>query len=272
MYKIIAFDLDCTLLDSDKNIPEENMRALYYAADKGVEIVPATGRIPMSIPQPLLDLPFLHYGIGANGACLFDYRAQQVIDRQEIPVELALRLIDHAHELGVPYDCYMDNCGYVSECYYGHAREFIMEPRIADLFYSNRKPVPCLEEFLVERNTPLQKLQFYFSDMDMRAYELRHLPEVFPELAVTSSVPGNIEFNLASANKGDGLKNLCRILDIPLEDSIAFGDDLNDITMIKKAGMGVAMANAKPEVLAAADMVTLTNNEAGVGHAIFKLI
>lgn len=272
MYRMIVFDLDGTLLDRDKNIPEANLRALYRAAEKGIEIVPATGRICPSIPQALLELPFLHYGIGVNGGCIYDYRTNTILDRQEIPLDLVFPLIDHAHELGVAYDCYQDNCGYASREHYENAGNFILDPGIVKLFYSNRKPVDCLEDFLRQRNLPIQKLQFYFLDMDQRAYELQHLPEQYPELSITTSIPGNIEFNLASANKGDALRRLCSLLHIAPEETIAFGDDINDISMLQTAGMGVAMANAKPEVKAVANMITISNNEGGVAYALDRLI
>ena len=97
-------------------------------------------------------------------------------------------------------------------------------------------------------------------------------PELFPELAVTSSVRNNIELNLASANKGAALEALCRHLGVAMEETVAFGDGTNDLTMLRAAGLGVAMANAAPEVKAAADRVTDDNEHAGVAKVINEFL
>ena len=108
--------------------------------------------------------------------------------------------------------------------------------------------------------------------MEERARQLRLLPELFPELAVTSSVRNNIELNLASANKGAALEALCRHLGVAMEETVAFGDGTNDLTMLRAAGLGVAMGNAAPELKAAADMVTDDNEQAGVARVINEIL
>ena len=89
---------------------------------------------------------------------------------------------------------------------------------------------------------------------------------------MTTSIPTNIEINSMGANKGAALRGLCAYLGIDPADTAAFGDGSNDIPMLREAGVGVAMANAEPEVKAAADVVTDSNNDAGVAKMIRKLI
>ncbi|MBQ9389489.1 MAG: HAD-IIB family hydrolase, partial [Synergistaceae bacterium] len=102
----------------------------------------------------------------------------------------------------------------------------------------------------------------------LRENLLRSLPYVFPNVLFTSSVPNNIEINDTRANKGDGLKFLTEYLGLPIESTLAFGDGLNDISMIKAAGIGAAMANAVAEVKEAADYVTLDCNNDGVAEGV----
>ena len=90
----------------------------------------------------------------------------------------------------------------------------------------------------------------------------------FPEIAVTSTTWNNLELNIASANKGVALARLAAHLGLSSANCIAFGDGGNDLTMIEAAGVGVAMANAAPEVLAAADYVSCSNDEDGVAKAL----
>ncbi|MBQ3760312.1 MAG: HAD hydrolase family protein, partial [Synergistaceae bacterium] len=114
----------------------------------------------------------------------------------------------------------------------------------------------------------VQKMQIYTLDKALRENLLKSLPHVFPKLLFTSSVPNNIEINDTKANKGGGLKFLAEYLGIPMSETLAFGDGLNDITMIEAAGIGVAMENAVDEVKAAADYVTLDCNNDGVAEGI----
>ena len=99
-YKIIAFDLDGTLLNDVKEIPEENLRMLHRAAECGVQLVPATGRIYPGLPEQLRALPFVRYCICVNGAQVYDAWEKKVICRAEIPAARAIELAEFMDEIG----------------------------------------------------------------------------------------------------------------------------------------------------------------------------
>lgn len=271
-YRLIAFDLDGTLLDGKKNIPPENMAALKAAAESGMIIVPATGRIYAGLPEPLKALPFLRWCITVNGAYVYDALEDKAVYRADIPYDLTLRVIDDMEENHLFYDCYKDNWGYMDRRFYERAMEFMPDKGILDLLVRLRTPVESLREYIRQSGTGVQKLQMYFTDKEERARQLRLLPERFPELAVTSSVKNNIELNLAAANKGAALEALCRHLGVAMEETVAFGDGTNDLTMLRAAGLGVAMGNAVPAVKAAADRVTDDNEHAGVAKIINEIL
>ncbi|MBR5342470.1 MAG: HAD family phosphatase [Oscillospiraceae bacterium] len=266
--KLIAFDLDGTLLDDRKGLSERNRRALLAAAEAGAWLVPATGRIPAGLPEPLRGMKGMRWGILCNGAELYDFETQRIVGREEIPLELALELLDFAESLGLSYDCYQDNWGYMTEAMHRAASEHIKDKGILDLVLRLRTPVPELRAYLREKGETLQKLQFYFTDMALRARLLRELPEKYPTLAVTTSLPMNIEINSAAANKGRALLSLCALLGIDPAETMAFGDGSNDISLLRAAGCGVATANAFDEVKAAADRVAPSNNESGVAAVL----
>ncbi len=274
-WKLIAFDLDDTLLDSGKRLPEENLCALCAAAERGVLLVPATGRILRGLPEALRSLPFLRYFILANGAAVYDAAEEKTLCRADIPLELTLEAMRYLDTQPVIYDCYQDEIGWMSEELFAKAPEFLKgEPLILAMLGKLRVRVPDLKQTLLERGEPVQKIQFFYrpEDNDKRLRMLRHFSERFPDLVATSSNSANIELNSVHAGKGNGLLALCRALGIDPSDTVAFGDSTNDISLLRAVGRGVAMANAAGEVKAAADAICESNDNCGVGKEIWRLM
>lgn len=271
--KLIAFDLDGTFLDDSKEIPPENLEAIKRAAAKGIHIVPATGRLHIGVADAIKALPFVRYFILANGAQVYDAAEDKTIYKGEIPLDMALSVIDYMESLPVIYDCYQNGCGWMSGHMFERIGEFVENPAMRAAIKKQRRPVPDLRSTLIERGESVQKQQMFFRDLDeMRRQRDEILPGLFPELLPTTSVVCNIELNHVSAGKDKGLEALCRHLGFGPENAMAFGDGTNDTSMLRVAGLGVAMSNAEKEVLEAADYVTCSNNEAGVAAAIGRFV
>ena len=272
--RLIAFDLDGTLLDNDKHIPEENLLALHEAAERGVILAPATGRILRGIPSELRELPFLRYYILSNGAAVYDAAEERTLYR-DISLDLTLETMDFLDTLPVLYDCYQNDVGWMSQETFEKAPPyFIHEPHMMGMIEKLRVRVPDLKKTLREHNEPVQKISIFFrpEDNERRLWYLRHFSELFPELLASSSISNNIELNSVRAGKGNGLLALCKALDIAPEDSMSFGDESNDLSMLRAAGRGVAMGNASKDVKAAADAVCETNTESGVAKEIRRVL
>ena len=273
--KLIAFDLDGTLFDDRKQLPQENIAALRAAGDAGILLVPATGRILQGLPDQLLQLGLFRYFIFANGASVYDLDTETQLFSACMPPELAVRICEHMDTLPVLYDCYRGEWGYMTQWMYEAAPDFFaLEPEILKLVRRLRKPVLELKENIREVDVPLEKLQIYFRPEQMaeRERQLLELPRLFPEIAATSSLKNNIEINSIKAGKGRALLELCAQLGIVPEDTVAFGDGLNDADMLEAAGYGAAMENAADAVKQKADAVIENNNDAGVGKEIFRLL
>ena len=273
--RLIAFDLDGTLLDNRKRIPEENLRALYAAAERGVLLVPATGRILRGIPPVLRELPFLRYYILSNGAVVCDAQEDKTLSRADIPLALTLRVMDYLDTQPVLYDCYQNDRGWMSQATYEQAPVYFREePEILKLVEKLRIRVPDLKETLREHGEGVQKIQFYYRPEDNaeRLRMIARFPTLFPELIASSSTSNNVEVNSARAGKGNGLLALCAALGVAPKDCVAFGDGTNDISLLEAAGRGVAMGNAEAAVIAAADAVCESNEEAGVGKEILRVL
>lgn len=270
--RLIAFDLDGTFLDDDKHIPPENLRAMERAAEKGVLLVPATGRICAGLPEPLRTLPFMRWYITANGSYVYDAKEDRAVARAEVAVDRALEFYETADEMGVLYDCYQDNWGYMTAWMREEALRTIPNPHVRELVRTLRSPVPELKAFLRERGAGVQKLQLYILDRERRLRALEELPKRFADLSFSTSMPFNIEVNAQNATKGHALRALCDALGLDIRQTMAFGDDTNDLDMLRMAGLGVAMENANPAVKAAADLTTSTNNAAGFAAAVERYV
>ena len=268
--RLIALDLDGTLLNTRKQLSEENRAALTRAARAGIHIVPTTGRFFDGMPEAVRELPFLRYAITINGAEVADHRTEEELYKADIPLARALELMRYLDTLPVIYDCYQDNAGWISQHLKARIDSTVKDPHFRKMLHELRKPVPELKAFVTERNRDIQKIQFFIPTPELRQELLETLPKMFPDLAVSSSVSENIEVNAAGATKGLALLGLAERLGIPREGTMAFGDGLNDLSMLEAAGVGVAMENACAEAKAAADYITLSNDEHGVAYAIEK--
>ena len=270
--KLIALDLDGTLLTDDKRLTPENEAALRRAAASGIGIVPATGRFWSAVPDCVRRLPYIRYAVTVNGAQVCDIRDERVISRAELPWELAVRVMEYLDTLPVIYDCYQDNWGWMTAAQKDRIEEFAATAPSLDMLRRFREPVPELKACLRERGRGVQKVQCFFKDDAVRRRARAELEARFPETSVTSSIVNNLEINARSATKGSALLQLAAFLGLDASQTVAFGDDSNDITMLRAAGIGVAMGNANAEIRAAADMVTLSNEENGVAAALARLL
>lgn len=267
--RLIAFDLDETLLNSDKTLSQKNKETLLRAAESGIYLVPATGRLAFAVPDCVRALPY-QYVIAANGAEVTQTDTGDCIYSAYIPNARAVDLMRYFDTLPVAYDCYMGDKAFMAEKFLDAIEEYIGTPAYIEMARRIRIPVPYLPDHLLRVGQPLKKLQLFTRDPIYKAELIKTLTDMCPDLAVTASTPENIEINAREATKGNALKALCRHLGISPEQAMAFGDSFNDITMISVAGLGVAMENAEPEVRRAADYITLNNNESGVAAAVEK--
>lgn len=270
--RLIALDLDGTLLDERKQLSERNRAALQRASDAGVQIVPCTGRLFQNIPAFIRELPFVRYAITVNGGEIYDKAEQRALHRAEIPLEDAERLFDYMETLPVIYDCYQNGHGWIDRKYYEKMAEYVGSSVDLEMLKQIRTPLDHFREEMRRRGLSIQKTQMFFKDPERRLDELERMPKLFPETSVTSSSARNIEINNRNANKGEGLRVLSACLGIDPAQTMAFGDDLNDISMLKAARVGVAMGNAADAVKAAARLVTKTNVEDGVAEVIEQYI
>jgi hydroxymethylpyrimidine pyrophosphatase-like HAD family hydrolase len=256
--RLAASDLDGTLVRSDDSVSERTLSALTRTVTVGIRFVLVSARSPGWLAPAAAKLGLDGIGICCNGAVVYDYEESRVLIHRPLEPETARELV-HGLRLAAP--------GVVFGC--ERPSGFVAEPGYRPLF---RPPdsIPRADAlaFLAE---PATKLVLQHPEIPQ--VELHALASDFAggRAEACYSGAGLVEIAAAGVTKGAALADLCAQLDIDRGEVIAFGDMLNDVSMLAWAGRGVAVANAHPEVLAVADEVTASNDEDGVALVLERL-
>jgi Cof subfamily protein (haloacid dehalogenase superfamily) len=256
-YKLLALDLDDTLLNEELKISSRNIEAIRDVAQKGVMVTLATGRMFRSaLPyarQLELDLPLITY----HGALIKQAGSSLVLRHCPVPLEMALEILSLGEEKEFHLNLYLDD------------RLFIKEENENTRYYQQIASIPVetvgnLTRFLLEKKVGPTKLTII--NMEGRIDELQQMLQAkyLSRLSVLQSRPYFLEITHRRSTKGQALNFLAQKRGILQEEVIAIGDSYNDIDMLEFAGLGVAVANAPPQVKNAANVVTRANTEDGV--------
>jgi len=265
MYKLVALDMDGTLLNEDKKISNENFEAIKRARKKGVKVVLATGRPIKGISRYLQELNLLtedDYAVAFNGAIIQNTKTGKVIAENLLNLKDLQYLYDLSKKLSVNIHALT-----LASCITPKVNEYSqLESNM------NNIPLEIVDFNKVNNSTTIVKIMFIDKE-SILSKVIEKLPkEVYDKYTVVRSAPYFLEFINKKVNKGFGVELLAKSLGIKQEEIICMGDAGNDIHMIQYAGLGVAMGNAFPELKQVANYVTKTNEEHGVAHVINKFI
>ncbi len=269
--KIIALDLDGTLLNSEKKLSDRSREALTACARLGIHIVPTTGRAAAGVPSQVLSLPGVRYAITTNGGTVADLKTGAVLDRRTISNSQALRLLYAADRYDVMYDPYIEGRGITQPQFFNHMERYHLTPVLQEMVRATRDVVPNILEYVERCGCQVEKINVFAADPKERE-ALRQEFSREPGIVITSSMPNNLEVNAESATKGRALMWLADYLGVDRGATMAFGDGENDVSMIRAAGMGIAMENGIEAVKQAADYITAANDEDGVAAALERFI
>ena len=266
-YKLLALDMDGTLLTSQKKISSRTLQAVTELSRRGVYVVTSTGRgfAEMSDYRDVLDA--MHFGILNSGGLLFDFKNDTPVKVHGLDEKTILQLIDFGlteramiHMLGVRHSIARDDD-------IQHMENFSMAV-YHDMF--NRICVRCddFKKYVREHPGEVIKVNLYHRNEESRDRNLARMEPL--NLSISFAEAFNLEASPANITKASGLVELCEFLKIDLAESVAIGDAHNDTEIIQTAGLGVAMGNASDEIKRLADFVTLDNDHDGVAAAIEK--
>ena len=266
---LIVTDMDGTLLGQDVTaIAEENAAALRIAAAQGIRLAICSGRPPDDAGFFALDAGLPMAIVGLNGGCALEKPFGEPLWNDFMPAALAERLNALLLESGLTY------------AFFGENRISIRTGRSGPMdelswgTFLRRSGGRCVlrsgEAGLQEGISAGVSKAVVIDEVYDGALERLHakLTRELPELSITSSWKNNLEINAPGLDKGAGLRRLADRLGIPLSRVMALGDHDNDIPMLKAAGIGVAMGNASPAALMAADAVTVSAQQNGVARAV----
>lgn len=266
-YRLIALDLDDTLLDADSKISPRNMRAIREAAGRGVMVTIATGRmfrtgLPYVRALALnVDWPM----INCHGALIKTTESKKVIYHRPLDSELAAAIAGEAEAGGYHVNVCIGDRLYIQE-----ENEFSRYYRtIADV---DLEAVGRMTPFLEHSREAPTKLTVINWDGELQEIEAYLRAKYGEKIVALQSSGYFLEITDRRATKGQALQRLAERQGVRREEIIAFGDSFNDLDMIRYAGLGVAVANARPEVRRAADLVTAANIEDGVARVIEQYI
>lgn len=261
--RLVALDLDDTLLDSRLEISRECREAIEEVSRRGVKVTLATGRMFKSAlryaDQLSMNLPLITY----QGAWVKNSGSGETIYYRPVPPEYGLEFLKRVRDLGCHYQTYLDDELYLERLTsegLAYARMAGVEPVVVDRLEPVVEQGP-LKMLIIEEDISL---------LDKWEQELK--AEFGQFLYITRSKPHYLEAMHPEATKGRALAALASYYGIEREEVMAVGDSYNDMDMIQWAGLGVAVANARSPVRQVADYVTLSNDEHGVAEALKRFI
>lgn len=269
--RLIALDMDGTLLNDQKELSPGNRAALESCISHGIEIVPATGRPAAGIPEDMKKIAGIRYAILTNGARIENFREGRIIAQELMDWELAYEILEMISRYPVAYDPYIQGRGKMEARFRNHLEDYGLPPAMQKLVLSSRDEVEDELALVKAWKVPVEKINIFTKDRKLRR-ELWEKIAQYKELAVTSSLDYNVEINAAAATKGNALLQLAKHLGLKPEQTMAMGDGSNDLSMIEAAGVGVAMANGMDILKQKADYITRSNEEDGVAAAIWHFL
>ncbi len=273
--KLLFTDLDGTLLTDDKRILDADMAAIDAMLSRGHKLVLCTGRPLTSAKQLAQKYGFDKPGfflVSFNGGLIYDYATEKAILTRYIPVDEVKFIMDAAHRYGMHAHTYSGDLvvsEYETEQLKTYCRlmkmDYVVVKDIRE-YYGEFINVVVKPPIKVNIITPFDHSSLVDFRAEMRKTTAGKLFDVF-------SKPEMLEFSHMQSNKGDAVRFMAEYYKVPLEDTIAVGDEENDCPMIEAAGVGVAVANASPVAKDIADYVTANdNNHSAIAEVIEKFV
>ena len=265
--RLIALDLDGTLLDSAKHVSVRNRAALRQAMDRGIRIVIASGRPKSALPQEELEIEGISYAITSNGSSIFHLPDMKRIYANDIDSASIRKLLPLIEGADFPCEAAIGGRCYTPRAYFEDPTLFGIPVHMREYVQATRTPIDDMYAFIRDHSCEIEGIFMLIADQALKERTRRQVAQA-GDLYITASTPYYLEIADGSVSKAAALDFLTDRLGTSREETAAFGDSLNDLELIEYAGAGIAMGNASDQLKASAQFVTLSNDQDGVAEFI----
>ncbi len=287
MYKLVAVDLDGTMLNPYGMVTENTKKVIGETIQKGTEVIIASGRPIDSIKTIAKEIGSEKYFIAGNGALIYDIQKDEIIYDKFLPKQKVLEIIKICEENSISYNVYTDQTILATALKYNvlyYQKENLKKEEskqtkisiINDMYeyVKNKKEEKFLKMTICDENQTvfqsiirkLRKIEG-IEVLDVSHMSRKTIKQGTEEITVEYYYT---EITVQNVDKWEALEYLIEKLNIPKEEVIAIGDNVNDKKMIQHAGLGIVMEGSTPEVAEIADYITASNKEEGVAKALEK--
>lgn len=287
MYKLVAIDLDGTMLNQYGIITEKTKKAISKAQEKGVEVMIASGRAITSVKRFSKEINSNKYFISGNGAITYDIKNNKILYENILSKTKALKIIKICEENSIYYNVYTENgiiaknLSYNTLYYY---KDNLTKP---DENRTHINIVDNVYDYFEQREEKILKIMIcdeHKTVFNSIVRKLKELSEI--EVLEVSHMSRKIikqgtdeialeyfytEVSAKDVDKWNALEEIIKLMNISKEEVVTIGDNANDLKMIKNAGLGVAMGESAPYVKQSADIIAPTNDEDGVAIILNKI-
>ena len=267
-YKLLAIDMDGTVLNSQKKISPRTGAAIDELMRRGVYVVVSTGRNLAELADYREDFSAMHYGILISGGMIYDFLKDAPVKVHAVDEPTILKLIDFGLETRAMIHLHTVHRSVAREADIQNMAAFGMGV-YQSMFDRICERCDDCKEYVHAHPGEVVKVNLYHRDKESRDKNFERINEM--NLSISYAEAFNLEMSPANITKGSGLVELCEHLKIDLSETVAIGDADNDREILQTAGLSVAMGNAAEEIKKIADLVTSDNDNDGVAEVIDKI-
>lgn len=269
-YRVIALDMDGTVLDDRKQMGERTKQAIHKALAAGKEVIFCTGRSFAEMEDILKEFPDMHYLCGESGALIYDLRENRPVKMVSMPKAVVADLVEAVRDKDVMPQVFSEGRCYVNRTQLPRMDYYQMGV-YQEAFNRACTVSDDVWQTALEKSS-IEKFNLFHTSVEDREKTFRMLKEKNLEATMVYSEISSLECSALGLSKAVGLQSVCEILDISIQEVIMVGDADNDLEGLKAAGLAVAMGNANERVKAVSDVVVADNNHDGCAEAIERYL
>lgn len=269
--KLLAIDLDGTTLRSDATLSPKVKEALQYVLSKDVLVVPSTGRALSSLSPEVMAIQGISYVVTSNGAAIDHLPTQERVYSNLLTRDISLSVLDMVDHADVMVEVFIEGKAYTEPRFLKNLSHYGTSSQYIPYVMSTRNPVDDVRILARQTLRGIENINLKIANTPLRTQLWGQL-KALGTVAITASSDLNIEVSALNTGKAEAITHLCKQLGISMKQVMAIGDSLNDVGLLRQAGISVAMENGVDQVKQAADFVTLSNAEDGVAHAIKRFL